>query len=77
MNRKEIEDYCFNNFDNLEILDLVKYLLNVVINDIGLINDLVNEREHYDLGNNYIIKNEDLESVVSIIETIEDILNYN
>lgn len=66
-----------NNYDNLEILNAIKYLIGVVINDIECINDLTNEKENYDLGNNYIIKNEDLESLVSTIETLQDIINYN
>lgn len=65
------------NYDNLELLNICKYLLQVVINDIGLMNNLINEKENYDLGNNYKIKNEDLESLCSIIDTIYFINEYN
>ena len=76
MINKDIEK-IENNYDNLEILNVIKYLIGVVINNIECINDLTNEKENYDLGNNYIIKNEDLESLVSTIETLQDIINYN
>ncbi|MBR0369350.1 MAG: hypothetical protein IKC22_00820 [Bacilli bacterium] len=76
MINKDIEK-IENNYDNLEILNAVKYLIGVVINDIEYMNDLTDEKENYDLGNNYIIKNEDLESLVSAMETLQDIINYN
>lgn len=76
MINKDIEK-IENNYDNLEILNVVKYLIGVVINDIEYMNDLTDEKENYDLGNNYIIKNEDLESLVSAKETLQDIINYN
>ena len=76
MINKDIEK-IENNYDNLEILNAVKYLIGVVINDIEYMNDLTDEKEKYDLGNNYIIKNEDLESLVSAMETLQDIINYN
>lgn len=76
MINKDIEK-IENNYDNLEILNAVKYLIGVVINDIEYMNDLTDEEENYDLGNNYIIKNEDLESLVSAMETLQDIINYN
>ena len=76
MINKDIEK-IENNYDNLEILNAVKYLIGVVINDIEYMNDLTDEKENYDLGNNYIIKNEDLESLVSATETLQDIINYN
>lgn len=76
MINKDIEK-IENNYDNLEILNAVKYLIGVVINDIEYMNDLTDEKENYDLGNNYIIKNEDLESLVSAKETLQDIINYN
>lgn len=76
MINKDIEK-IENNYDNLEILNAVKYLIGVVINDIDYMNDLTDEKENYDLGNNYIIKNEDLESLVSAMETLQDIINYN
>ena len=75
MINKDIEK-IENNYDNLEILNAVKYLIGVVINDIEYMNDLTDEKENYDLGNNYIIKNEDLESLVSAMETLQDIINY-
>lgn len=76
MINKDIEK-IENNYDNLEILNAVEYLIGVVINDIEYMNDLTDEKENYDLGNNYIIKNEDLESLVSAMETLQDIINYN
>ena len=76
MINKDIEK-IENNYDNLEILNAVKYLIGVVINDIEYMNDLTDEKRNYDLGNNYIIKNEDLESLVSAKETLQDIINYN
>lgn len=75
-NIKQVKELEFGN-DNIDLLDIVKYLLNVVINDIENMNDLVKEQEEYDLGNDYIIKSEDLESLVSIMETIENINEYN
>ena len=72
----KIEDLktIMNNYNNLEILEIVKYSLGMVINNIALD---YNEKSEYDLGNNYIIKNDDLESLVSITETIDDIIKYN
>lgn len=64
-------------YDNFDLLKVIKYFVGVIINDIEYMNDLVIEQEYYDLGNNNIIKNEDLESLVSIMETIENIKNYN
>ena len=52
-------------------------LLNAIVLDIGIMNDLIEEKEYYELGNNNKIKYEDLESIVSIIETIKDIIDYN
>ena len=78
-----IEEYytedIFNSCDNLETLSIVKYLINIVLCDIEEMEEmgLINEKDCYDLGNNTIIKNEDLESLVSITETIDDIINYN
>ena len=65
-----------NNYDNLGILEIVKYLLQVVINDIEYMNDL-EEHTYYDLGNNNIIFNGDYESIVSTIDTIDDIVEGN
>lgn len=73
----DIKNNIFYNCDNLEIIDITKHLLQVVINDIDLMNNLINEKENYDLGNNYYIKKEDLESICSIIDTMNDILEYN
>lgn len=71
-----------NNYDNLGTLKIVKDLLNIVINDIEYMNKESEEIAFdymidYDLGNNTYIKREDLESIVSIIDTINDIINYN
>ena len=66
-----------NSYDNLGILNVCQYLLGVVVNDIEYMNDLVDEKENYDLGNNTKIKNEDFESIVSIIDTLKDIEYYN
>lgn len=74
---KNILEKIENNYDNLEVLKIIKYLVGVVVNDVDYMNDLVNEEENYDLGNNYKIKNEDLESLVSILDTITNIINYN
>lgn len=71
-----------NNYDNLQMLEIIKYLTNVVINDIEYMNS---ESEKvafdymidYDLGNGKYIKREDLESLVSITDTIENIIEYN
>ena len=70
------------NYDNLKILQIVHYLINVVINDIEYMNtdDIKGllEKQILDLGNNNIIKREDLESLVSIVDnTILDIIDYN
>lgn len=65
-----------NNYDNIGVLKIVKYLLGVVVNDVDYMREY-EEKDIYDLGNNYIIKNEDLESIVSIMDTIEEIRKYN
>ena len=77
MKIEEITKDIINNYDNLEILDITKYLIEVVIKDIEYMNDLMNEEEKYDLGNDYVIGNDDLESLVSITETIYQIKEYN
>lgn len=66
-----------NNCDNLELLQIANHFIDRVVNDIELMNNLIDENDTYDLGNNYVIKNEDLESLISITETICDIENYN
>lgn len=71
-----------DNYDNLQMLEIIKYLTNVVINDIEYMNS---ESEKvafdymidYDLGNNKYIKREDLESLVSITDTIKNVIEYN
>ena len=74
------------NYDNLKILQIVHYLINVVVNDIEYMNQDFfedDEREKienfvFDLGNGKTIKQEDLESLVSIVDnTILDIIDYN
>lgn len=71
-----------DNYDNLQILEIIKYLANVVINDIEYMNKESFEIAQdylidYDLGNNNYIKAQDLESLVSITDTINDIVEYN
>lgn len=75
-----------NNYDNLDILKICKYLINVVLNDVEYINQDYfedNERQKienfdFDLGSGNIIKQEDLESLTSIVDnTISNIENYN
>jgi hypothetical protein len=67
-----------NNYDNLGILKIIKYLLGVVINDIEYMNETIDvDTEDLLLGNNNYIKREDLESLTSILDTIEDIKQYN
>lgn len=73
---KEIQTLEFN-YDNIELLQIINYLTNVVINDIELMNDLTNEKDSYDLGNNYTIDNEDLESLVSSEELTKNIVDKN
>lgn len=68
-----------NNYDNLEILKIIKYLIGVVVNDVEYMNndiELFNDKD-FDLGNNHIIKSEDLESLCSILDTINNIENCN
>ena len=77
MSKKEIIEKIENNYDNLEILDMIDYLLGVVINDIEFMNDINEDKENYDLGNNNYIKKEDLESIVSAQETAKNIVYYN
>lgn len=68
-----------NNIDKLKI---ISYMLQNIVNDIDCINAESIEIAQdymidYDLGNNTYIKREDLESIVSIIDTINDIISYN
>ena len=78
---KEVQE-IYNNYDNLEVLEIVKYFLVGVVASIDRINkeniDVAQDYLiDYDLGNNYYIMEEDLESIVSIIDTISDVLKYN
>lgn len=77
MNRQKIFDLIQAKFDNIDMLEFINDLLNTIVLDIGIMNDLIEEKEYYELGNNNKIKYEDLESIVSIIETIKDIIDYN
>jgi hypothetical protein len=78
MNRQKIFDLIQAKFDNLDMLDFINDLLNTIVLDVELMNDFENDyMNDFDLGNNTYIKNEDLESIVSIIETIKDIKKYN
>ena len=67
-----------NNYDNLEILKIIKYLIGVVINDVDYMNSDI-YRDTYDLllGNNNYIKRDDLESLYSMLDTINSIEDYN
>lgn len=71
-----------NNCDNLEVLDIIGYLLGVVINDVEYMNEenfkiAEDYLIDYDLGNNYYILTEDLETITSAMETIQNIVSYN
>ena len=82
MTRNEILTKVENNFDNLEILDMVDYLLGVVINDIEYMNEenfkiAEDYLIDYDLGNNYYVNKEDLETITSAKETIHNVVYYN
>lgn len=71
-----------NNCDNLEVLDIIGYLLGVVINDVEYMNEenfkiAEDYLIDYDLGNNYYIAAEDLETITSAMETIQNIVSYN
>jgi hypothetical protein len=63
-----------NTYDNLKVLDICKYLLGVVVNDIQYMNDasdLNNDNiQHLDLGNNTKIRKDYYESLYSVIDTI-------
>ena len=73
----ELVNKITDNSDNLELLEIIKHLVKVVIDDIEFMNDLSKEEEEYCLGGTDIIENEDLESLVSIIDTINNIVNCN
>lgn len=73
-------DNIINNNDNLSCLKIVKDILNVVLNDIEYMNEdyeLFSEKRYFDLGNNNKIKDEDIESLSSMVDTITDIINDN
>lgn len=73
-------DNIINNNDNLSCLKIVKDILNVVLNDIEYMNEnykLFSEKRYFDLGNNNKIKDEDIESLSSVVDTITDIINDN
>ena len=80
LNMEELMNIEFN-YDNLDLLKVIKYFIGVVINDIECINDTsdINNEEiqFLDLGNNTKIKKEDLESLYSCIDTIYFIGKYN
>lgn len=78
---KDIQTIVYN-YDNLQMLEIIKYLTNVVINDIEYMNSENEEVAFdymidYNLGNNKYIMKEDLESLVSITDTIENVIEYN
>ena len=78
---KQVEN-ILDNSNNVERLQACKIILDAVIKDIELMNDLSQEQEEYDMGARtedsiYIIKSEDLETLVSAKETLEDIDYYN
>jgi hypothetical protein len=64
-----------NNYNNIEILKIVKYLIGVVINDIEYMNNIDNEE--LDLGNGHRIVNDDYQELSIIINTINNILEVN
>lgn len=76
----KVEQYSndiIKNCDNLEKLRIANKLINNVLGEVEDLNDLTNEEDYYNLGNDKIIENEDLESLVSITETIYNIVCYN
>lgn len=64
-----------NNYDNLEILKIIRYLTGVVINDIQFMNRT--NKEYLDLGNNNKIKRTDFENLYEYIKTIYSITKDN
>lgn len=80
--KEELIKTMYSNFTNLEVIELVKDLLNCVVNDIEYMNKESEEIAFdymidYDLGNGNYIKKQDLESLCSIIDTCSDIIEYN
>ena len=65
-----------NNIE-LKKVEQAKELLKEVISIIENNNEIIDEKEYYNFGNNNIINNEDLETIVSTIETLENIIDYN
>lgn len=71
-----------DNCDNLELLDVARYLLWYVANDVDYINK---ESEQiasdymidYDLGNDAFIRTNDLEELYDMIKKLNEIVNYN
>lgn len=70
----KLTDNIFNNYDNKEILVITRILLNMVINDICDFNKYSMEEDILYLGNNKKIKKENFESLVSIVDTIDEVL---
>jgi len=64
-----------NNYDNLEILKIIRYLTGVVINDIQFMN--TTNKEYLDLGNDKKIKRKDFERLYEYIKTIYSITKDN
>ena len=78
LNKNEDIQKLANNYDNKELLTIIKYLLQVIINDVEYMNDLKNDMTTaYNFGNNNLIRKDDFESIVSFIDTIENVENDN
>lgn len=82
INMEELKKIEFT-YDNLQLLEIIKYFIGVVINDIEYMNEEYISGKKvflgtaYNLGNGNCIRIEDLESLCSILDTINDIKNYN
>lgn len=74
MNKKEIKDYVFDNFEPLELLELIEDLLKIVISDVESVNTL--EEDVYAFGDG-TIQTEDFETIVSACESIYYTIEYN
>ena len=69
----------------MHLLDIIKYFIGVVVNDVEYINQEFFEDDErkkvdnftFDLGNGNVIEQEDLESLYSILDTINNIEAYN
>lgn len=78
LNKNEDIQKIANNYDNKELLTIIKYLLQVIINDVEYMNNLKNDMTTaYNFGNNNLIRKDDFESIVSFIDTIENVENDN